>query len=170
MQWLAENAPDKLEQYLAETGKQDVWKIASQGFKGAHFATFPPKLIEPMILAGTSEMGCCGGCGKPYRRLVDKQQLTRPRPNDYVKRNGAAGTGNSCANSVAGVAAVTVGWEGCGCGSEERPDTPCVVLDPFVGSGTTLAVANRLGRRGIGIDLSESYLRDFAVKRIEAGR
>lgn len=32
--------------------KRDVWTVASQPYKGAHFATFPPKLIEPCILAG----------------------------------------------------------------------------------------------------------------------
>ena len=40
-----------------------------------------------------------------------------------------------------------------------------VVLDPFVGSGTTLAVAQRLGRKAIGADLSAEYL-DLAAKRI----
>jgi len=40
-----------------------------------------------------------------------------------------------------------------------------VVLDPFVGSGTTLAVAQRLGRKGIGTDLNEEYLR-LASKRL----
>ena len=40
-----------------------------------------------------------------------------------------------------------------------------VVLDPFVGSGTTLAVAQRLGRRSIGTDLSLAYL-DLAVSRL----
>lgn len=33
--------------------KRTVWKVPTQGFPGAHFATFPPKLIEPMILAGS---------------------------------------------------------------------------------------------------------------------
>lgn len=32
--------------------KRSVWSVATKGFKLAHFATFPPKLIEPMILAG----------------------------------------------------------------------------------------------------------------------
>lgn len=40
-----------------------------------------------------------------------------------------------------------------------------IVLDPFVGTGTTCAVAKRMGRRWIGIDLSDSYLR-FAEGRI----
>jgi DNA modification methylase len=48
--------------------KRDVWTIASKPFRGAHFATFPPALAELCILAGTSEGGCCGGCGAPLRR------------------------------------------------------------------------------------------------------
>jgi DNA modification methylase len=39
------------------------------------------------------------------------------------------------------------------------------VLDPFLGSGTTLAVAKRLGREGIGIELNPEYIR-LAEKRI----
>ena len=37
--------------------KRDVWTVPSQPFAGAHFATFPPKLIEPCILAGAPEGG-----------------------------------------------------------------------------------------------------------------
>jgi hypothetical protein len=46
-----------------------------------------------------------------------------------------------------------------------RPPVPCTVLDPFVGSGTTVLVANALGRRGIGLDLSAKYLR-MARRRV----
>ena len=35
--------------------KRDVWTVSSQPFAGAHFATFPPKLIEPCVLAGAAE-------------------------------------------------------------------------------------------------------------------
>ena len=69
-------------------------------------------------------------------------------------------------STLNGHGTVTVGWrQACGCigaGVE-----PCVVLDPFVGSGTTPATAIALGRRGVGIDLSEVYLRDHAVLRVE---
>jgi DNA modification methylase len=180
--------------------KRSVWSVASQGFPGAHFATFPPNLIRPMILAGTSERGCCASCGAPWRRVVEERKLTRERPNDYVKRvperplgekyesaDGAevlgsasarmgrgAGwrkdIGNTCANSVAGVEVSTVGWEPtCECPrlGPHGEVVPCVVLDPFVGSGTVPEVAAEEGRRSVGIDLSADYLRKFAVRRAE---
>jgi DNA modification methylase len=52
---------------------------------------------------------------------------------------------------------------------EEHGDSvePCVVLDPFIGSGTTAVVCVGLGRYSIGIDLSEEYLKKNAIPRIE---
>ncbi len=46
--------------------------------KEAHFATFPPKLVEPLILAGTSEKGCCPECGAPWERVVEKDPVDMP--------------------------------------------------------------------------------------------
>lgn len=43
--------------YRPKRKKRDVWTVSTQPFKGAHFATFPPKLIEPCILAGCPENG-----------------------------------------------------------------------------------------------------------------
>jgi DNA modification methylase len=57
--------------------------------------------------------------------------------------------------------------------------TPCIlagapeggiVFDPFVGSGTTVATAIQLGRRGIGLDLSMKYLAENAKTRIDEMR
>jgi len=76
-----------------EDGKRNrrsVWTVATQPYSGAHFATFPPALIEPCILAGS-------------------------RPAD-------------------------------------------IVLDPFMGSGTTAQVAQQLGRQYIGCELNPQYL------------
>ena len=42
-----------------------------------------------------------------------------------------------------------------------------IVLDPFCGSGTTGVVAVRYGRRFVGIDFVEKYLRELAIPRIE---
>lgn len=41
--------------YTGSRNKRDVWTVATQPCAEAHFATFPPKLIEPMILAGSKE-------------------------------------------------------------------------------------------------------------------
>lgn len=48
---------------------------------------------------------------------------------------------------------------------EEYPIEPTRVCDPFAGSGTTVMVANRLGRVGIGLDLAHTYLHDQARER-----
>ena len=73
----------------AKKNKRSVWSVTKKPYKGAHFATYPPDLIEPCILAG-SEVGD-------------------------------------------------------------------IVLDPFMGSGTTAAVAKSLGRDYIGCELHEEY-------------
>ena len=52
--------------------KRDVWTIPTQSFPEAHFATFPEKLVEPCIKAGTSEKGCCPECGSPWVRVTEK--------------------------------------------------------------------------------------------------
>lgn len=44
-----------------------------------------------------------------------------------------------------------------------------LVLDPFVGTGTTCSVAQRMGRRWIGIDISEKYI-DYAERRMKRNR
>ena len=50
---------------------RNLWTIATHPFSKAHFATFPPKLVEPCIKAGTSEKGCCPECGAPRVRVVE---------------------------------------------------------------------------------------------------
>jgi DNA modification methylase len=46
--------------------KRSVWTVVSAPYTGAHFAVFPPALIEPCILAGTPAK-CCAICGAPWR-------------------------------------------------------------------------------------------------------
>lgn len=148
--------------------KRSVWDIPSQpSIKDdqKHFAMWPQKLVEPMILAGTSAEGCCPKCQAPWVRITKRTKRKRVRPNELTKRTGEAGTGNSCANTVAGVDVETMGWEpSCKCGIAEK--IPCTVLDPFLGSGTTVAVAIKHGRRGVGIELNPEYAK-MAGRKIE---
>jgi hypothetical protein len=181
-QWLSANDPDLLARFLEESrSKSDVWNVPSYAYPGSHFATFPPRLIEPCIVAGTSEKGCCSECGKPWRRVVESERRpTRPGVSGKVVRKHQSGEyrsgeqlNSSTLGSVIGnrdmyrhtTSTETVGWEPqCGCDTEPQP---CIVLDPFMGSGTTAVVSIRHGRWCWGIELSESYLRENAVPRIE---
>lgn len=56
-------------------------------------------------------------------------------------------------------------WD-CGCGLGYRRG---IVLDPFMGSGTTGLVARRLGRNYLGIELQEEYIK-IALKRISSDK
>lgn len=124
------------------------------GFAEAHFATFPPKLIEPLIKAGTSEKGCCAECGAPWVREVEQNK--QPRGDAFgVKDVAGYDHGQAGSAYMETVERKTTGWSpSCGCNVNERP---CTVLDPFLGAGTTALVADRLGRDAIGIELNPEY-------------
>lgn len=144
--------------------KRDVWWITKQGFSGAHFATYPVKLVEPCVKAGSSEGGVCSRCLAPRVRVVERD----PIPDEIKKRfeearqRSASATGrtdghtNYKPNWRRG--GRTVGWRwSCDCATtniqEGEPSTiPATVLDPFSGSGTTGLVALSLGRSYIGVD------------------
>src|SRR5712691_2391184 len=50
--------------------QRSVWTLHTQRYPEAHFATFPERLVEPCILAGTSAAGCCSECGRAWQRHV----------------------------------------------------------------------------------------------------
>lgn len=76
---------------LVKRNKRSVWTVSTQPFREAHYATFPPRLIEPCIIAGCPKDG--------------------------------------------------------------------VVLDPFMGSGTTAFVAAKHMRNFVGIELNQDYIK-----------
>lgn len=141
-----------------------AWDWVTEPQRHAHYAAFPSWLPRRCLRLGASLKGCCPACGAPWRRQVERTKVTRSRPNDYTKRTGGAGTGNSCKNTVAGVSAVTTGWAP-SCACPPREPAPCVVLDPFTGSGTTGAVARDLGMRFLGVDINPEYA-EMARRRI----
>lgn len=148
-----------LESYIPGSGRnlRTVWNIATAPYSGAHFATFPPALVERCIKAGTSERGCCPVCGKAWERVVERKK-TPTRPGNYSKYDGTEleRDDKSDFRERKITSTATLGWRPA-CNHDAEP-TPCVVFDPFCGSGTTVMVAQQLGRRGIGLDLSLPYL------------
>jgi DNA modification methylase len=157
--------------------KRSVWTVATAPFSGAHFATFPPKLIEPCILAGTSEQGCCSECGAPWERVVERigSSESVAGPKSQAKRDqGLATAFSGYADGSTCPSFKTVGWQHyCNhreiqiriMDGEPLDEHPCTVLDPFAGAGTTGLVARRLGRSFIGIELNPEYL-NMAENRI----
>ena len=145
--------------------RRDVWTVPTKPYKGAHYATFNPELIKPCILAGAPET-CCANCGAPYERIVDIKRGVRDD----------AGRTHSTEEQRNGKTPVPErGWQSERTTSGYRPTCDCnagtssgIVFDPFVGSGTTVATAIQLGRKGIGIDLSFKYLHENAKARVES--
>ena len=150
---------------------RSVWNIATEPYPGAHFATFPRKLVEPCVKAGTSERGVCPECGAPWVRVVASSPFEEGRERERNvggRTDGLSRPPGGATEWAKRVAAETTGWRPtCGHGPIDGRDgdepyalpVPAVVLDPFAGSGTTLFVAQALGRRGVGIDLSPDYLK-----------
>ena len=85
---------------------RNVWTISTHSFPGAHFATFPPALVEPCIKAGTSERGVCGECGAPWKRQVERaaMEIRRSQRTHDKGRTRSSGTMTKPAT------AKTTGW------------------------------------------------------------
>lgn len=148
----------------------DLWEIPTQPFSESHFATFPEKLIEPMIKSSCPEH-ICNRCGEARERIIKPSE-------EYVKYLGSWTEDTDKSNELrkeigfqsntkkASLTAQynTIGWTECNCDNKEYE--PGIVLDPFMGSGTTALVALKLNRRFIGIDINQKYI-DMAYKRIK---
>jgi site-specific DNA-methyltransferase (adenine-specific) len=105
----------------------DVWTIAPGGYRGAHHAIFPLALAERMIAAGCPEARCTR-CRLPWKRRV-------------IRALGGTATRAALAPT-------------CDCNAVSEKG---LVLDPFMGSGTTALAAEKLGRDWLGIELNPDF-------------
>ena len=148
----------------------DVWQIPTQPFPEAHFATFPERLVEPMVKAGCPQW-ICKKCGKVRERIIEKKLVVHREFNDKGKayQNVVSGSKEMPAIPRARTGLeghneyYTIGWTDCGCNAGWRPG---IVLDPFIGSGTVAKVATRLRRQWIGIELNPEYV-EMAYRRLK---
>lgn len=140
----------------AGRNRRSVWTVATKPYAAAHFATYPPALIEPCILASTSDR-CCPTCGAGWVRVVERIGKSTP----VEGRKGRVGhNGNNPQQSGYfwdGPTTRATGEFRPACDCPPADPVPAVVLDPFLGSGTTAEVAIRHRRNWIGFEASAEY-------------
>lgn len=140
---------------------------STEPFKGAHYATWPRAVAKRMV-----DMQCplrvCRVCGEPSRRIVGAPEYVAARqPFTDETVPGRSFRSAHEMNTMSGTKAPawkqeeTVGWSDCGHDDWRAGMT----LDPFAGSGTTLAVASGSGRDSIGIDI-DARNADLALERV----
>lgn len=117
----------------------DVWTITPGGYRGAHHATFPLALAERMVTAGCPEARC-SRCRLPWKRKL-------------IRALGTVATRDALAPT-------------CDCQAVREPG---IVLDPFMGSGTTAVAAENLARTWCGIELNPEFAAT-AQRRIATAR
>lgn len=143
---------------------RNVWDFPTQPYAGAHFATFPEELPRRCILAATSARGSCRQCGAPWERVVKATGGTIGHSYHDHQEDEVQGQRTNSEMVDGSYQRDTVGWTPtCRCRGQHGQTAPCVVLDPFGGSGTTGRVAIELGRRAVLLDLA--YSRETADDR-----
>jgi DNA modification methylase len=162
--------------YDGKRNPRDVWAIGTKGYRGAHFATFPERLVEPMLRTGCPPL-VCPHCGTGWQHTVDREQIpdTIRLQMEAARMQTAARTGRTDGHTQCKShferAVLGEHWSpGCTCvveGDEagsmaEILDAgiavPGIVLDPFGGSGTVAATAQRFHRRAVLIEPNPTYV------------
>ncbi|MGC1165826.1 MAG: site-specific DNA-methyltransferase [Solirubrobacterales bacterium] len=111
----------------------DVWTVTTAADRLGHQATFPKGLIERPILAACPER-ICVQCDRAWTRPTRIKSRRTSEGMRHVREVGAL--------------------RRCDCFAPTRPG---VVLDPFMGTGTTAVVAEQLGRDWLGIELNPTF-------------
>ena len=157
------------------------------GFTGSYGRNYLGRKKGKQLLPHRYAIGCMDGEADPdgigwivrqdqvWRKLNCIPEPVRDRTHDRHEFQGREGDSLAKAHGPDGRAgerySQTVQIDGyqCACVDDSAPTRPAVVLDPFGGTGTTAMVARALGRFGISLDLSESYLRLARWRVFESG-
>ncbi len=144
--------------------KRSVWKIPTQPYSEAHFAVFPQAICEIPIKSGCPEM-ICKKCGVVREKVFEAGELVsscegqplakKPRSNPANKLKKAELEKDEW-GALPRRERKEIGLTDCNCNADFEGG---IVLDPFMGSGTTAVVARRLGRRYVGIELNSEYIK-----------
>lgn len=137
----------------------DWWEVSTEAYGGSHYATWPRKLLtRPIKTMAPNRV--CTVCGEPSRRIVEIERTVDDEATPHGKSAGALHSGGPMTTKFESTRR-ELGWTDCG----HDAWRPGIVLDPFAGSGTTLAVATGHGRDALGFDLDERNV-ELAAERI----
>lgn len=134
----------------------DVWDVTNNGFELGHFAVFPKELVRPCIKA-TCPKEICNKCGKPRINIVEYGDAI----NVAGYREETKEIRKSTCSGIIKEKKI-IGLSDCGCNDGFHSG---VVLDIFLGSGTTMEVCQEEKRKSIGIEINEKYV-DFVLHRL----
>jgi DNA modification methylase len=150
--------------------KRTVWTIPTKPYPEAHFAVYPAELIRTCIKAGCPKY-VCKKCGKVREKIIDNSERvnTRPGLDTGNKKSGKELDPNKelhksdLSKYRQQIVYKNKGYTDCHCNAGFRPG---IVVDPFIGSGTTAEEAIRQGKDYIGIELKEEYI-ELIKKRLK---
>ena len=152
--------PKGKREFNGKRNMRNFWLLGPEPFPEAHFATFPTEIPQRAILAGTSARGVCPKCEAGWERIVKRGEIQQhpARLSDKPGHGTAPERNDTTEFGSLGFArdSETIGWRPI-CSCDAGVPVPATCLDPFLGSGTTALVADRLGRNCIGIELSPKY-------------
>ena len=132
--------------------RTNVWDIKTKPIAGLkHWAVFPDDIPELAIKAGTSERNC-RVCGKGWVREIKRTKANREDRKDNVNLGGLQRTPSQLDRKY-------IGEYECDCEHESDGWGRALVLDPFMGSGTSAIVAKRLRRDYLGAEINEEYIK-----------
>lgn len=146
----------------------NFWDIIPARFAEAHFATFPVELVVRCLKTSCPEQ-VCTKCGLGWRKMYsEERRATRPGNDTNNGKSGTdadpnAGLHNSeLSRKRETIIRRETGVMKCTC---DAPTRPGIVLDPFMGSGTTAEAAIGIARDWLGIELNPEYIK-LAMKRL----
>ena len=158
------NTGEEIKPNPAGRNKRSVWTVTTKPYSEAHFATFPPDLITPCILAGCPAL-VCDKCGKPMVKHYETTSIPdrTPRANTLNVIPGRDKVTRLQSKEMKPVTKMFKGLQpscdGIGIGCDNMHPVPGIVLDPFMGSGTTAMVAYENNRNYVGCELNPEYIK-----------
>jgi site-specific DNA-methyltransferase (adenine-specific) len=151
---------------LIGRNKRCVWSIPTAASHDKHFAIFPRQLLKIPIECG-SPSKICSKCGHVPRKIYEKIELAMPPFGGTKYPNKSDETYGTNTTIYSGnrkyFASKFIGITECGCKAQYDRG---IVLDPFIGTGTTALEAISQGRDYLGIDISPDYLK-MAIKNVK---